>query len=230
MNKQEICHKAITHTHRETKQREICIMKKKKEAIGWTIAILAVFISLYLDNVFIENISLIRNSVLDWVFLLITFVSSEVILLLILTALFLWRDNKRRWILPVWLSIGVSALVSFILKLAIQKPRPYQTGIISLLPSLSEASHDLWNFSFPSSHAMLAFCAIPILAEQYPKLKKVWIAFAVLIAFSRIYFGLHFVSDIIIGALMGYVIGLLVVKLEKEHKFGKNVYNKVFGR
>ncbi|OGI11600.1 hypothetical protein A3K64_01790, partial [Candidatus Micrarchaeota archaeon RBG_16_36_9] len=172
-------------------------MKKKKEAIGWTIAILAVFISLYLDNVFIENISLIRNSVLDWVFLLITFVSSEVILLLILTALFLWRDNKRRWILPVWLSIGVSALVSFILKLAIQRPRPYQTGIISLLPSLSEASHDLWNFSFPSSHAMLAFCAIPILSEQYPKLKKVWIAFAVLIAFSRIYFGLHFVSDII---------------------------------
>ncbi len=205
-------------------------MKKNKEAIGWAIAILAVFISLFLDNALIKDISLIRNGVLDWFFLLITFVSSEVVLLLILTVLFLWRDNKRRWILPTWLSLGVSAIISFILKLTIQRQRPYQIGLVSLLPSLAEASHDIWNFSFPSSHAMLAFCAIPILAEQYPKLKKVWIAFAVLIAFSRIYFGLHFVSDIIIGALMGYVIGLLFVKLEKEHKFGKKLYHKVFGR
>jgi undecaprenyl-diphosphatase len=204
-------------------------MKKNKGVVIGIIIGLSVFISLYFDSLLVKDISFLRNGVLDWFFLIITFASSEAIILFVLTALFLWRDNKRRWILPLWVTLGISAFVSFLLKITIQRQRPYQLGIISLLPSLQEASHNIWSFSFPSSHAMLAFCAIPILSEQYPKLKKVWIAFAVLIAFSRIYFGLHFVSDIIIGALMGYVIGLLVVKSEKEHKFGKKLYHRVFG-
>jgi len=203
---------------------------KKKRIFIWILIAFAVIASLYLDNTLVRDVSFLRNNVLDKVFLVITYLSSEITIFVIVTALFLWRDNKRRWILPLWLTLGISAIVSLLLKITIQRLRPFQMGVVSLLSVLQEASHDIWNFSFPSSHAMLAFCVVPILAEQYPKLKKMWIGIAVLIAFSRIYFGLHFFSDVIVGGGVGYLIGAMIVKLEKEHKFGKKIYERIFGK
>jgi undecaprenyl-diphosphatase len=208
-------------------------MKRKKgknKQIAWIIAVLSVFFGFYLDNVLIRGISFIRNSILDWLFLAVTFASSEIIIFAFLSALFLWSEKKRRWVLPLWVSAGISGVVSFILKVTIERQRPFQQGLVSLLANLNNASYNIWNFSFPSSHAMIAFCAIPILSQQFPRLKKVWVVFAVLIALSRVYFGLHFVSDVIAGAIMGYVVGLLVVRLEKEHKFGQKAYDKIMRR
>lgn len=203
-------------------------MEKKKIVIICALAIIFIFASLYLDNLLVKYISFLRNNILDNFFLVMTFLSSEIIIFFILTALFLWRNNKRRWILPLWSCLGLSALISFILKIIIQRLRPFQLGIISLLPSLQEASYSIWNFSFPSFQSMLVFCAIPILSEQFPKLKKFWIVFAVLVAFSRVYFGLHFISDVIVGGLIGYLIGVIIVKVEKENKFGKRIYQRIF--
>lgn len=206
-------------------------MKRRDKGIILAIAIVfAVIISLYLDKTLVKYVSFLRNAFLDNVFLAVTFISSEAIIFLVLTSLFLFRDKKRRWIFPLWVTFGISAVVSFILKVTIQRARPFQLGIISLLPRLQEASHDIWNFSFPSSHAVLAFCAVPILSQQYPKLKKIWIAIAVLIALSRVYLGLHFFSDVIAGGAIGYLIGMLIVKLEKEEKFGQKIYNKIMRR
>jgi undecaprenyl-diphosphatase len=201
--------------------------QKQKFALISVLIVFTILASLYFDRTLIRYVSFLRNSVLDTFFLAITFISSEIVIFLVLTALFL-PGEKRRWILPLWISFGISAIIGFILKVTIQRLRPFQLGLMLLLSSLQEASHLVWNFSFPSSHAMLAFCAIPILSEQYPKLKKVWIAIAILIALSRIYLGLHFFSDVIAGAFIGYLVGFMVVKLEKEHKFGRNIYNRIF--
>jgi len=198
-------------------------MKKEgKIGIGIAIALLIV-VSSFLDKIISSNIIFIHNNILDKIFSFITIISSEVILFLALTALLLWNSNKRRWILPLWLCFAFSAVVSFVLKITIQRPRPFQQGIISMLPNLIEESYSIWNFSFPSSHSMLAFCAIPLLTEQFPKLKKWLISFAALIAFSRIYFGFHFLSDVLVGALIGYGIGLLIVRIEKKYSLVKNL-------
>ena len=100
-----------------------------------------------------------------------TFISSEIIIFFFLTSLFLWQERKRKWILPLWLSLGLSALISFLLKIAVQRPRPFQTGIVSVLPVLEKSSHLIWNFSFPSFQTMLGFCAVPILSKEFPKFK-----------------------------------------------------------
>lgn len=202
-------------------------MRKNKEVIIVILVVVSIFASLYFDNQIIEGISLLRNSVLDNIFLFITIISSEIILFLILTSLFLWREHKRRWIIPLWLTLGISAVVGFVLKITLHRLRPFQLGIVSLLPVLQEKAFTVWDFSFPSVHSLLAFAAVPILSQEYPKLKKVWIGIAVVIAFSRLYFGLHFLSDVISGALIGYVIGLLVVRIEKETKFGKKIYERI---
>ena len=197
-------------------------MKKRNFLIA-VIVILAIIISFYFDSKIVEGVSLIRNNFLNDFFMGITFVSSEVIIFFFLTSLFLWREHKRRWILPLWLTLGLSVIFGFLLKIAVQRPRPFQTGIVSILPVLEESNYLVWNFSFPSFQAMLAFCAVPILAKEFPKFKYVWIIFAGLVAFSRIYFGLHFLSDVIAGGIIGYLLGIIVVKLEKEKKFGEKI-------
>lgn len=203
-------------------------MKKDKIVIGGIFIIIAILLSFYFDNILIKYISFLRNGILDYFFLFITFIGSEIIIFFILTALFLWRENKRRWIFPLWACLGISAIVGFILKVTVQRLRPFQLGIVQLLPSLQEASFNTWDFSFPSFQTMLVFCAIPILSKEFPKLKKFWIAFAVLVAFSRLYFGIHFVSDVIAGGAIGYLIGMMVLKLEKETHIGQKVYNGIF--
>jgi len=201
---------------------------KKREIIIIAIWIILFFTCLYLDSFLVQSVSLLRNNILDNFFLLVTFVSSEIILFFILTALFLWTENKRGWIFPLWICLGASAVVSFLLKIIIQRARPFQLGLVSLISNLQSSSYEIWNFSFPSFQSMLVFSAVPILTYQFPKLKKLWIIFAVLVAFSRIYFGVHFFSDVIAGGLIGYLIGIIILRTEKNKKFGQKIYRKIF--
>ena len=202
-------------------------MKKKIVIAGMLVAFI-IFISLYFDSEIVKTISLIRNSFLNELFIGITSISSAIIIFFFLTSLFLWKGNKRKWILPLWFTLGLSVVTSFLLKVAVQRQRPFQLGIISVLPVLEKASHLIWNFSFPSFHAMLVFCAVPILSKEFPKFKYIWILFAGFVAFSRIYLGLHFLSDAIAGALIGYLLGIFIVKTEKENKFWEKIYKKIF--
>ena len=61
--------------------------------------------------------------------------------------------------------------------------------------------------SFPSGHATTAFAAATALALLCPRLRLPAFALAALIAFSRVYLGVHFPSDVITGAALGTLIG-----------------------
>ena len=63
-------------------------------------------------------------------------------------------------------------------------------------------------FSFPSGHSAAAFCAVGVLYGA--KIKRLlWPSFilACLIAFSRLYLYVHFPTDVLAGALCGFLIG-----------------------
>ena len=203
-------------------------MKKRKLLFLILFFILLLGISFYFDHEIVKKASLMRNSSFDNFLVKITFLCSESALFIFLTILFLWIKSKRKWILHLWVTFGVSTIISFLLKITIQRQRPFQLGICYTLPILEKANHFIWNYSFPSFHAMLAFCAIPFLSKEFPKFKYFWIAFASLIAFSRVYFGVHFLSDVIAGGLIGYLIGWFVLKTEKENKSCEGVYRRIF--
>ena len=201
---------------------------KKRDLWILIIVILAGFISFGIDSWISKAFESIRNPFLTNFFLGITYVSSSIIIFFILTSLFLWKENKRKWILPLWITLALSAIVSFLLKIIVKRPRPYQIGIVSSL--LMEASHNIWNFSFPSFQTVLAFCALPILSKEFPKLKYAWFAFAILIALSRVYLGVHFMSDVFAGGLIGYFLGVFVIHSEKKTNFWGRIYKKLFRR
>jgi len=62
-------------------------------------------------------------------------------------------------------------------------------------------------FSFPSGHAMSAFAIATPLCFFYPELQAALIALSVSIAMSRVILGMHFVSDVVVGSLMGAGLG-----------------------
>lgn len=205
-------------------------MDRKRGAILMMILIIASIASFYFDSQIIKSVFLAKTGFLDEFFLGITFLSSEIIIFFVLTSLFLWNENKRKWILSLWATLLFSAIVSLALKIAVHRERPFQQGIVPLISALQQSSYALWNFSFPSFQAMLAFCAIPIISKEFPRIKYVWIIFAALVAFSRVYFGLHFPSDVVAGAIVGYMIGIAVVKYEEDSKIGEKIYRKILGR
>ena len=63
-------------------------------------------------------------------------------------------------------------------------------------------------FSFPSGHTITAFAVAIGLGGFYPALLPALLLCALLIATSRILLGMHFLSDVVVGALVGMGLAL----------------------
>jgi len=208
-------------------------MKNRKKGIFFIALYMAIVLTIIIrifDIPIIKFISQLRNDILDYLFLSITFASNILIIFFFLTTLFLWKEHKRRWIFPLWFASFFSVLTGYVLKVWIHRPRPFQKGYVSVLSiafNFMRNNFNTWNFSFPSFQAMLVFSAIPLLSKEFKKFKYIWLIFACLVAFSRAYFGVHYLSDVIAGAIIGYLIGVIVVKIEEKYLFGKKAMKKL---
>jgi len=198
-------------------------MKKIRFMIGLLIAIILTLIIFLNDVVIIRLIESIRSFYLNYVFLSIIFVSNTFIIFFFLTSLFLWKEHKRRWIFPLWLSSFLCVVVGFFIKFLVKRPRPFHTGIVSSLKIafyFIKDNFNTWNYSFPSFQTMLVFAAIPLLNKEFRKFRYVWIVFACFVGFSRAYFGVHYLSDVFSGAIIGYLIGFSMLLIEEKYGLG----------
>jgi undecaprenyl-diphosphatase len=64
-------------------------------------------------------------------------------------------------------------------------------------------------FSFPSGHAMTSFAIAVAVGSFYPQYQPCLLAVAASIALSRIIVGMHFLTDVVVGGMMGALIGYL---------------------
>ena len=201
--------------------------KKNRWILFASIFALIAIISYFFDDSIIKFIILIRNYYLDKLFLGVTFIYNEIIIAILLTILLFWR-KRDEWILPLWITMLATALISLILKITVHRQRPFATGVIPLLSGIADnIKYHVWDFSFPSFDSAFIFCTVPIMSKFFPKFKYVWISLAVLVAFSRVYVGVHYLSDVISGALIGYIIGVLIIEFENRKKLFGNFYNKI---
>ncbi|WP_303007632.1 phosphatase PAP2 family protein [uncultured Dialister sp.] len=92
-------------------------------------------------------------------------------------------------------------LANGILKHLVQRPRPFDT-----YPDLQPLIHEPTDWSFPSGHSSASFAAAFVLYHYMPKKFSIpALILATLIAFSRLYLGVHYPSDVIGGAAIGYL-------------------------
>lgn len=95
---------------------------------------------------------------------------------------------------------GLACLATYkYLKKRTSRPRPYQ-----VYTAISAAAPALDRFSFPSGHTLHAVCFSTIACSAYPQLAPALWPFTALIAISRPVLGLHYPSDVLVGALIGF--------------------------
>jgi len=128
-----------------------------------------------------------------------------------------FADHARGWVAlgllggalqrsqaPRWLAAAAAAAAaeqaSRQVKSAVRRPRPRLEG----LPPLAGVTA---RYSFPSSHTATAVTAVYAFDGLLPR--SALVGWAALTAASRPYLGVHYPSDVLGGAILGYAIGRL---------------------
>jgi membrane-associated phospholipid phosphatase len=113
-------------------------------------------------------------------------------------------DRQRGWkatrvVVPaLWLA---TATVERPIKKWFRRRRPFVSLIEAIIVGRKPGS-----YSFPSGHSAAAFAGALLLTREYPGNARGFFGLASLVAFSRIYLGVHYPGDVLSGSLLGMVL------------------------
>lgn len=150
-----------------------------------------------------------KNAFLDAIMMAVT--QWGVPAMVLLVALQWWVKENRYHIRHAALSAGLSFLLGLainqVILLFVHRVRPYDAGVTHLQIAPSA------DWSFPSDHATAAFAIVTAFAlQRLPRRALGFLMLALLLCWSRVYVGTHYLTDVLGGALTG-VLGAILVRM-----------------
>jgi membrane-associated phospholipid phosphatase len=123
------------------------------------------------------------------------------------------------------LSEATNLLLNLGIKNIVKRPRPYQSLSHVYYKNVSIKDE----YSFPSSHTSTSFSIAATFALRYSKYPQIYVPmylWGLVVGYGRMYFGMHYPSDVLGGAVLGSLSAIAVYSLRSEIIKAKN---KVFG-
>ena len=138
--------------------------------------------------------------------------------------------NQDIWIIPILLGIIILSIrggtkgriASIVLIIGVILADYSSAQIIKPYFQRLRPSHDILDqirllvpkggrYGFVSSHAANMYVSATILGYFYSKQKRLFFTIAFLVAFSRVYVGVHYPADIVFGGFLGYGLGWIAI-------------------
>ncbi len=138
------------------------------------------------------------------------------LLVVVLCGVFLYPKSGRRDRIMVLAAFAAALCARFIVKpvilLFVAEPRPFV--FLEFTPLITTSLKENMQ-SFPSGHALFFFALATALYLSHKKIGIVFLIAAVLMGIGRVYTGVHWPMDIVLGALIGVGVGFLFYTLSR---------------
>ena len=141
------------------------------------------------------------SSLLDQVIPWLTHLGSVVAVLLFIVSSSI-LSKSRKLFCRLLLLFGIQSAILYGLKFLVGRQRP--VFFLEIPSKISMGPGEILDPSFPSGHTLYAFMMATLLAHWFPRYKIVFFIIAGLIGWTRIYMGLHYPTDVIVGGILGY--------------------------
>ena len=159
---------------------------------------------------FLKWLQGLRTPFMDGVFSTVTHLGEETIFI-VLAILFFWCISKREGIFLLATGLIGTVLNQF-MKLLYRIPRPWVLD--ETFEIVESARAEATGYSFPSGHSQMAGGLFGGIARWHKGwVRAIGIILALLVAFSRLYLGVHTPLDVGVGLLMGVVLVLVLYPL-----------------
>ena len=162
-----------------------------------------------MEIAFLESFSSLHCKFLDVIMLFFTYIGEVGVIWIVLAVILLFFSKTRKC--GIYLAIALildALLVNLLIKNIVKRERPFEYSeklkdyILYLKYKLPK------DYSFPSGHTAVSFCASTVLTYFYKKKAIPAIIVTIIIALSRLYIGVHYPTDVLLGAIIGVVIGV----------------------